>query len=673
MAHPCIVKPCSQLRIHAAAIVFGGAASASDWVVLVKHFCFLAVVITLFPATALLAAHQMPGPPALAGPPVNGQYAGGLAVGTENLFVYVSVEVDVKAPDDAVPHGPVYVSLMKPDGQVVMTTRADNGKARFNRVPKSELTAEVVAAGYETAKKAFEVGDRSEIKVAIDLRPMVDREAAAADRGIAALNSKAQKDVRKALEALRENKINDARTALEAAQRSTPGNSEIEYLYGLCESRANNEASARSHWTRALDASPNHLSALLALGQDSLHQHKPAEAMQYLSRAETVEPSSWRVHLLLAQAYYDQRNFPEAVDQAERTLELGHDRAVSVQPLLAHALFQTGEKDRGIQVLRDYVQSHPSDPNAAKLLASLTAPPAANSANAVGSGDVTNAATAVPVPSNWLPPDVDEKTPPVEAGASCSLEEVVQKAEDRLLTFVHDVDRFTATETVVHESINKYGIASQPEKRKFDYVVSIQDLKPGYLGVTEFRNGGGAQTEFPDGIVTSGLPALVLIFHPYYAPNYEMSCEGLARTTQGLAWQVHFRQKPGKPNAIKTYQLGIDGPSYSVALKGRAWISADTYQILRMETDIVAPIPEIKLLAEHTAVEYGPVRFQKAGVNLWVPESAEVYFAWRGHQVHRRHSFSNYLLFGIDENQRISAPKNLQAPPDPPPANPPNP
>jgi hypothetical protein len=185
------------------------------------------------------------------------------------------------------------------------------------------------------------------------------------------------------------------------------------------------------------------------------------------------------------------------------------------------------------------------------------------------------------------------------------------------------------------------------------------------LGVTEFRNGGGAQTEFPDGIVTNGLPALVLIFHPYYAPNYEMTCEGLSRTTQGLAWQVHFRQKPGKPNAIKTYQLGLNGPSYSVALKGRAWISADTYQVLRMETDIVAPVPEIRLLAEHTAIEYAPVQFQKPDVNLWVPQSAEVFFAWRGRQMHRRHSFSNYLLFAVDEEERIAAPQNQEPPPDP--------
>jgi len=171
------------------------------------------------------------------------------------------------------------------------------------------------------------------------------------------------------------------------------------------------------------------------------------------------------------------------------------------------------------------------------------------------------------------------------------------------------------------------------------------------MGVTEYRNGGGALNEFPGGIVTNGLPALVLLFHPYYAPNYEMTCEGLARSNGRLAWQVHFRQRPDKPNELKTYQFGINGASYSVGLKGRAWISADSYQIVRMETDLVAPMPQIQLLAEHTAIEYGPVKFREGDVNLWLPQSAEVYFAWRGRQVHRRHTFDNYMLFTVDDKQ----------------------
>jgi hypothetical protein len=129
-----------------------------------------------------------------------------------------------------------------------------------------------------------------------------------------------------------------------------------------------------------------------------------------------------------------------------------------------------------------------------------------------------------------------------------------------------------------------------------------------------------------------------------------------------LAWQVHFRQKTGKPNEIKSYQFGLSGPSYSVALKGRAWISADSYQIIRMETDIVAPLPQIKLQAEHSDIEYGPVKFQRTNETLWLPQSADVYMAWQGRQMHRRHSFSNYLLFSVEENDKIGAPKNAGNP-----------
>jgi tetratricopeptide (TPR) repeat protein len=614
------------------------------------------------PSFAGQAAQSAPG--SMINP--SGQYAGGLNVGTENVLVDSAVDVDVKGPNGEPVPGPIVVSLVRVNGSVFYTVMAKGGHANFSNVPKSELTVQVVAPGYQTAKKAFQVLDHGKVNINIDLQPMTDREAAAADRGIAALSPKAQKDVGKALEALRANKPPEARTHLEAAQRDAPNSAEVEYLFGVYSSQLNNQSQAQAYWMRALELDPKHLSALLAVSQGLLQEHKAAEAMPYLNRALDTEPSSWRVHMLLAQAYLYQGTRDEAIKQAERSLELGHERAASVQPLLAHALAESGDKDRAIHILQDYVPAHPTDANAAKLLDRLKNPPAASAAKAAGgageTSEATTAATDLPVPSNWLPPDVDEKIPPVEAGAACPLDEVRRKSGDQIVEFVHDVDRFAATESLTHESINKYGIASAPEKRKFDYLVSIQEDKNGFLGVTEYRNGGGALAEFPDGIVTNGLPALVLIFHPYYAPNYEMTCEGLTRWNGGLAWQVHFRQLPGKPNVIRTYQLGLHGPSYSVGLKGRAWISADTYQIVRMETDLLAPMPQIRLLAEHTAIEYGPVKFREGNVNLWLPQTAEVYFAWKGKQAHRRHSFSNYMLFAVDDKQRIAAPKDATAP-----------
>jgi len=139
-----------------------------------------------------------------------------------------------------------------------------------------------------------------------------------------------------------------------------------------------------------------------------------------------------------------------------------------------------------------------------------------------------------------------------------------------------------------------------------------------------------------------------------------MSCEGLTHLDGKPAWQVHFKQRSDKPNRIREYRLGLNGPAYAIALKGRAWIDADTYQIKKLETDLVATVPEIQLLADHTAIEYGPVRFKNRDVVMWLPQTAEVYYDWRGKRTYRRHSFSNYLLFAVDEKQKIAAPKNAE-------------
>jgi tetratricopeptide (TPR) repeat protein len=404
---------------------------------------------------------------------------------------------------------------------------------------------------------------------------------------------------------------------------------------------------------------------LLAVGQDSLHNNKPAEAMPYLTRAVEVDPTSWRAHAFLAQACVLQGQRDDAINHAQRALELGHDRAATAQLVLVRVHVEKHEMDQAISMLEGYVKAHPADKDTAQYLDRLKNPPTNTAVAAPDDLNVVASAAAgdaLPVPSNWMPPDVDAAVPAVEPGASCAVDDVVKKAGERLTELVSDVDRFTATESFSHESINRLGIPAPPEKRKFNYVVSLQEVQRGYLIAEEYRTAEGGPAAFPDGVETKGLPALVLIFHPYNAGSFEMTCEGLARWNGGLAWQVHFKQRPDKPNRMKSYRIGAEGPSYHVSLKGRAWISADNYQIVRLETDLISPIPQIRLLADHAAIEYGPVRFEKGNVSMWLPQSADVYYDWKGRRVHRRHSFSNYLLFGVEDKQKITVPKADEAP-----------
>lgn len=570
------------------------------------------------------------------------------------------IEVAVKGPNGTNIVRPTVVTLFKLNGQAVDQKTAQGGQVvRFNRVPLGEYTVQVVAPTFERSSTDVDVKESSLTKIAIELKPMADVEDASSSVGLMALPPKVQKDVGRALEALRDKKPNGALSHLQAAQRNAPNSAEIEYLFGVYSQQINDPVHAKSYWMKTLEMNPKHLSALIAVGEDFLHQNKPAEALPYLKRAVDVEPTSWRAQTLLSQACVMTEGMSEeAVQHAQRALDLGHDRAAMAQLVLARVHVEKHEIDQAISILDVYGKAHPADKDTAQYLERLRNPPANAGEN--GASDlnvVAGGGDALPVPSNWLPPDVDASVPAVEPGAACSGDDVVKNAGERLLDLVRDVDRFTATESLMHESISRYGLPSPPEKRKFNYVVSIEDLQHKYLNVEEYRNQNGLPATFPEGVATNGLPAMVLIFHPYNAVDFEMTCEGLARTSGGLAWQMHFKQRPDKPNMIKRYRIGAEGPSYPVALKGRAWIAADTYQIVRLETDLVAPMPQIKLVADHTAIEYGPVKFRNGQVNMWLPQSADIYYDWKGRRIHRRHSFSNYLLFAVEDKQKITVPK----------------
>jgi Flp pilus assembly protein TadD len=594
----------------------------------------------------------------------------------ELSYASANAEIYVKGPNGAPIDKPVTVVLLRTGGQLYAKDVTKAGFVKFERVPYSEFTAQIIEPGYQPVTKHFEVDGPGAVTVTLNLEPL-EAEAAAASIGFYSLSPKVQKDAAKALEALRANKPSGALNHLQAAQRGAPNSAEIEYLFGVYASQVNDPVGAKSHWMKTLQLNPNHLSALLAVGQNLLHENRSAEALTYLRRAADTSPTAWRAHALLAEALVLQHQDADAVKEARRAQELGHEQAAVVQPVLARALADTGEREEAVRVLQGYVQTHPTDTAASKNLEILKNPdvkitPSDAAAEASEMSALSKEAASLPLSANWLPPDVDESVPPVVAGKSCDLDDVVSKAGKRITELISDVDRYAATETLTHESIDKNGIASAPEKRKFNYVASIQEVRHGYLIVQEYRSApGGGPAEFPGGVATNGLPALVLIFHPYNAPDFAMTCEGLARLSDGLAWQIHFRQRPDKPNVIKTYRVGADSPSHPVALKGRAWISADTFQIMRLEADLVAPMKEIRLLEDRADIEYGPVHFAKGNVNMWLPKRADVYYDWRGRRIHRRHSFGDYMLFAVDDKQKISAPKVDEARADTSPGEPP--
>ena len=89
---------------------------------------------------------------------------------------------------------------------------------------------------------------------------------------------------------------------------------------------------------------------------------------------------------------------------------------------------------------------------------------------------------------------------------------------------------------------------------------------------------------------------------------------------------------------------------------------SNSFQIVRIETDMIAPIPEIDLRLEHIAIDYSPVDFQKQKLRLWMPKTAEMHMFRRGRRYRLRHSFGEFMLFLVDVKQEIGKPKQPTTP-----------
>ena len=229
-----------------------------------------------------------------------------------------------------------------------------------------------------------------------------------------------------------------------------------------------------------------------------------------------------------------------------------------------------------------------------------------------------------------------------------------RRIRKRVQELVKDVARFAAVEDLFHQSLDQFGIPVRTETRKYNYVASISEPQPGLLSVEEYRADKPGLAEYPDHIASNGFAALALVFHPDMRDTFEMLCEGLGDWHGQASWLVHFRQRADRPNRMHSYKVGNE--IHPVPLKGRAWITTDTFQIVRIEAEMVNPMPEIQLLSEHEFVEYGPIPFAKKNTSLWLPKSAEIYFDFRKHHYYRRHSFDHYMLYSVDSDEKRKEP-----------------
>jgi tetratricopeptide (TPR) repeat protein len=494
-----------------------------------------------------------------------------------------------------------------------------------------------------------------------------------------AVPSKARKEYEAACAALKQKKNESAEKHLRKAVQIYPKYSAALVTLGQFLAAQNRTGESRSACARASASEPNYLPAYLCLAELAAREKDWSVVSQLSEQVLALDPSS----IALAYEYNAAANLrlnklDDAEKSALRALEIDKNNIdPRVHFLLAQIYEAKGDRSKEVFQLHEYVKSAANTDDIAAVKDYLpksekhddaTDPAPQKSATVANSVSALPRQTAVNAEANNLSPgeaaaaakESDASAESDSVAPGCNLQDVLPQIEHRVQEFVDNVQQFTATELLVQESFDGSGRVARTQQGKYNYLVSIEEAVAGMLSVSEYQGNRSSSGAVQTGVVTKGLPALLLIFHPYYAADFSMRCEGLTLLKRNPVWQIRFRQRDDKPNRIRSYKIGSTGPAYEINLQGRAWFTADDYQIVKLEADLIKTIPEIQLTVDHTSAEYGPVHFQSRGIDIWLPQAADLVSERKGKRYHERIAFSDYLLFAVDNKQDIASPKPQQ-------------
>ena len=556
------------------------------------------------------------------------------------------------------------ITLLSDSTSSPFVESTDAGRATFVGMPPGNYEAQAAFPGYQFNRLAFIVPDtqagRFETELHVAKIPM---ESFTQGPDTSRLETRVRKAMRRGFQALKAGNLMESERQLESAYNAAPRDPDVNFMMGSLASASNHSEQARDYFIRAAELDPRHVPSLVALGRLFVQQGNVAQAAVFLRQAVSLDRKQWAAHLLLADIEFEQHAYLSSREEAEQALRWGGDAAIGAELLVALVCIRQGELEEGRSLLNLYLKDSGNNSPSSEteelvtlLLRSVSDGSAENS-NQIQSVEqelIRVAATPkgeLALPS-WIPAGLDDEQPMVKQVDACPLERILQETSRSVGQFFNNIGNFAATETLMHQQLDKLGQPTAEEVRKYEYLAF---LRRGAFAFDEYRNGSLDLEQFPAHIATLGMSGLEVVFHYTLRDNYQFTCVGLGQMYAKPAWIVYFQQKPDRPSLLQSFQ--VDGISRSIDVKGRAWISADRYQILQIETDLVKPVPAVHLSAEREFVEYRPIQFNVPSVELWLPANVEIYLEFRGRRYRRIDTFSDYKMYSVETRQIIEPPK----------------
>jgi tetratricopeptide (TPR) repeat protein len=182
----------------------------------------------------------------------------------------------------------------------------------------------------------------------------------------------ARKVFAKAVQALRANRLDDARQKFEMAVADYPCYARA--LTGLASVRiaAGDLDGAATSLQQAIRCDPGFPDAFTSLGKLLNSQKRFVESEEILKQGLRLSPEAWQLYDQLATAHYNEGQYGKAEEEWLRVLSLDPAPPAEVHAKLAAVYLQGGARDKACAEMRAYLQTEPSGRFASKFKAMMS-------------------------------------------------------------------------------------------------------------------------------------------------------------------------------------------------------------------------------------------------------------------------------------------------------------
>jgi hypothetical protein len=159
-------------------------------------------------------------------------------------------------------------------------------------------------------------------------------------------------------------------------------------------------------------------------------------------------------------------------------------------------------------------------------------------------------------------------------------------------------------------------------------------------------------------MLTSGFVSAPLVFHPAYQSGSSFRLLGRQKLNGRSTFVIAYAQEPAKTRFSGRFMVGAN--SSTTYTQGLAWVDSESYQIIRISSDLLTPLPSVKLKKETTQIDFSEVHFKLLPQAFWLPSMVTVTLDWHGKVLRNQHAYSDFLVSNVESTQKIGKPKELE-------------